>query len=243
MLCVVGILVHCLVQRNPENSFICRFTYGRVSHKKIQEYQQYRRTGNTVALLSGQDRTCQKQKQQIKHCAADHLPNRVRYNEGGQKLRKAVRIFCQQQIPREEMLPQYIGFEIINQGHYRKNNGGNQRRCKHSAEQTGKRQKNKHDQKQAEHKRTRLLMHQRIKLVPRAIGKEITCKRQIKREKGHTKPQDRFCQTAAVEKFIYFILHFAKNIHIQKPLFMRCHAFLQITLILASPGKIFKKRQ
>jgi hypothetical protein len=45
-----------------------------------------------------------------------------------------------------------------------------------------------------------------------------------------------------VEKFIYFILHFAKNIHIQKPLFMRCHAFLQITLILASPGKIFKKR-
>ena len=36
------------------------------------------------------------------------------------------------------MLPQYIGFEIINQGHYRKNNGGNQRRCKHSAEQTGK---------------------------------------------------------------------------------------------------------
>ena len=37
------------------------------SLEKIQEYQQYRRTGNTVALLSGQDRTCQKQKQQIKH--------------------------------------------------------------------------------------------------------------------------------------------------------------------------------
>ena len=185
---------------------------GRVQGEEIHADQQKRGAKDPFFPGDGKRWLGQGQKQQIKYCFRQDTEGTLGELQRSQEGGEAIQIACHQKIPREEMGLQNLHLEIIDQGQDGEDEGG-QEGCQGDALcQAGKGPEEQRNDDQTQEKGSSVFRQEKLQRLSRAEGEDIAGPGQVQGEEQHQQPQDGPGGLAALEKFFYFHLHFAKGV-------------------------------